>query len=60
MPVDPIYTDRNANTGEDLGASERVRIARQTIFHTAERPSQIVLPIVALPGPPVTSSSAGR
>ncbi len=52
--------DRNPNTGEDLGASERVRVARQTIFHTQERPSHIVLPVVALPGPAVASSSAGR
>jgi putative CocE/NonD family hydrolase len=41
----PQY-DRNPNTGEDLGASERVRIARQTIFHTPQQPSHIVLPVV--------------
>ncbi|PYU93137.1 MAG: X-Pro dipeptidyl-peptidase [Acidobacteria bacterium] len=52
--------DRNPNTGEDLGVSERVRVARQTIFHTAEQPSHIVLPIVTLPGPDVASSSSGR
>jgi len=52
--------DRNANTGEDLGVSERVRVARQTIFHTAEQPSHIVLPIVTLPGPDVASGSSGR
>ena len=26
--------DRNPNTGEDLGASDKVRIARQTVFHS--------------------------
>ena len=45
--------DRNPNTGEDLGASSRLRVARQTIHHTAERPSQLILPVVDLsdPGP---------
>ena len=41
--------DRNPNTGEDLGASDRFRVARQTIFHTPERPSHILLPVVPVP-----------
>jgi hypothetical protein len=41
--------DRNPNTGEDLGASDRVRIARQTVFHDSSRASHILLPVVDLP-----------
>jgi uncharacterized protein len=41
--------DRNPNTGEDLGSSNAVRTARQTVFHEAARPSHIVLPVVPLP-----------
>jgi uncharacterized protein len=41
--------DRNPNTGETFGSSSRVRIARQTIFHSADRASHIVLPVVAAP-----------
>lgn len=38
--------DRNLNTGEPLGKGIRVRTARQTIWHSAGRPSAIVLPVV--------------
>lgn len=41
--------DRNPNTGEDLGASDRVRIAKQTVFHSPDRPSHILLPVVPVP-----------
>lgn len=41
--------DRNPNTGEDLGASDRVRVARQTILHSARYPSHILLPVVEVP-----------
>jgi putative CocE/NonD family hydrolase len=41
--------DRNPNTGEAFGASSKTRVAKQTIFHTAQRPSHIVLPVVSLP-----------
>lgn len=41
--------DRNPNTGEDLGASSRVRIAAQTAHHGGGRDSHIVLPVVPLP-----------
>lgn len=41
--------DRNPNTGEDLGTSAKVRTARQTVFHTPERPSHVILPVVELP-----------
>ena len=40
--------DRNPNTGHPLGADgpQALRAAHQTIFHDAERPSHIVLPII--------------
>jgi putative CocE/NonD family hydrolase len=38
--------DRNLNTGEDIFTSTRMQIARQTVFHDAQRPSHILLPIV--------------
>ncbi len=44
----PQY-DRNPNTGEPLGSSAKLRVARQTVFHTPDRPSHIVLPIVEAP-----------
>ncbi|MEO7652153.1 MAG: CocE/NonD family hydrolase, partial [Bryobacteraceae bacterium] len=44
----PQY-DRNPNTGEALGSSDRLRVAKQTIFHTEGRRSHIVLPVVPAP-----------
>jgi predicted acyl esterase len=44
----PQY-DRNPNTGEDLGASDRLRTASQTIFHSGDTRSHIVLPLIDLP-----------
>ncbi|HEY3127817.1 MAG TPA: CocE/NonD family hydrolase [Acidobacteriota bacterium] len=41
--------DRNPNTGEDLGTSDKVRIATQTVFHSKEHPSHILLPVVEAP-----------
>ncbi|NOT62057.1 MAG: CocE/NonD family hydrolase [Acidobacteria bacterium] len=41
--------DRNPNTGEPFGQSAKVRVAKQTIFHTAGRASHILLPVVPLP-----------
>jgi uncharacterized protein len=41
--------DRNPNTGDAFGSSSRVRVARQTVFHTAARASHILLPVVRLP-----------
>jgi len=38
--------DRNPNTGEKLGQSDKVRIAHQTIFHGAAQASYIELPVV--------------
>ncbi len=41
--------DRNPHTGRPLGADgpDDLRPARQTVFHDAERPSHLTLPIVA-------------
>jgi hypothetical protein len=39
--------DRNLNTGEDIATGTRIEIARQTILHTSEYPSHILLPVIA-------------
>jgi putative CocE/NonD family hydrolase len=38
--------DRNPNTGDPLGSSDKVRIAVQTIHHGGKNSSHIVLPVV--------------
>lgn len=38
--------DRNHNTGLDEYTDPTLRTARQTVFHDAGRPSQLVLPII--------------
>jgi uncharacterized protein len=38
--------DRNPNTGEKFGTSAKVRVARQTVYHDAGRPSHILLPVI--------------
>jgi putative CocE/NonD family hydrolase len=38
--------DRNPNTGDPLGKSDKTRVATQTIYHSTARPSAIVLPVV--------------
>lgn len=38
--------DRNPNTGEPLGNSDKVRVAQQSIFHGGTRLSSIILPLV--------------
>ncbi len=52
----PQY-DRNPNTGEKLGDSDRLRIARQTIFHGPGGRSHIVLPVVEIPGVEATRTA---
>ncbi len=44
--------DRNPNTGEPFASSARVRTAAQTIHHSAERASHILLPVVPVPPKP--------
>jgi putative CocE/NonD family hydrolase len=41
----PKY-DRNLNTGEDIATGTRMQIAEQRIYHDAEHPSHVVLPII--------------
>jgi putative CocE/NonD family hydrolase len=38
--------DRNPNTGAKFGATKEVRAALQTVYHDAERPSHILLPVI--------------
>ena len=38
--------DRNPNTGAPFGTSDKVKVAEQTVFHDAERPSHILLPVI--------------
>ncbi len=38
--------DRNPNTGAPLGVDDRLESAQQTIHHSAEFPSHIVLPVI--------------
>jgi hypothetical protein len=38
--------DRNPNTGAAFGTTDKVRVAHQTVYHDAERPSHILLPVI--------------
>ena len=38
--------DRNPNTGAPLGEDDRLEAAEQTVHHSAEYPSHIVLPVI--------------
>jgi uncharacterized protein len=38
--------DRNPNTGAPFGTTAAVKVAHQTVYHDAERPSHIVLPVI--------------
>jgi uncharacterized protein len=38
--------DRNPNTGAKFGTTRELRVAQQTIYHDAERPSHIVMPVI--------------
>jgi uncharacterized protein len=40
--------DVNPNTGEPLNANTSWRVATNTVFHDADHPSRIILPVVAL------------
>jgi putative CocE/NonD family hydrolase len=41
----PKY-DRNLNTGESIAAGTRMAVAEQAIYHDAEHPSCVILPII--------------
>lgn len=38
--------DRNLNTGDNPGSDDLIRIANQTVYHTKEHPSHVLLPII--------------
>jgi len=38
--------DRNSNTGEAFATTAKVKVARQTVYHDAERPSHVLLPVI--------------
>lgn len=38
--------DRNPNTGAAFGTTDKVKVAQQIVYHDAERPSHIVLPVI--------------
>ncbi len=38
--------DRNHNTGNDYWSDTEFRVAHQTVFHSAEMPSRIILPVI--------------
>jgi uncharacterized protein len=38
---------RNLNTGEDVGTGTRMEVAKQTVLHTAQYSSHVLLPVVA-------------
>ena len=38
--------DRHPNTGAAFGTTSEVRVAQQTVFHDATRPSHILLPVI--------------
>ena len=38
--------DRNPNTGAKFGTTSEVKVANQTIYHDAARPSHILLPVI--------------
>ncbi|MGI8688061.1 MAG: CocE/NonD family hydrolase [Thermomicrobiales bacterium] len=40
--------DRNPNTGEEPGRSKAMVSALQTVFHSSEYPSRLVLPVIAM------------
>ena len=37
---------RNLNTGEDIGTGTRMQVAHQTVAHTGDFPTHIILPII--------------
>jgi hypothetical protein len=39
--------DRNPNTGAQFGTTDKVRVAQQTLYHDAERPSHVLLPVIS-------------
>jgi putative CocE/NonD family hydrolase len=44
--------DRNLNTGEDPATGTRMQSATQTVYHSAQYPSHVVLPVIPRGAPP--------
>jgi uncharacterized protein len=38
--------DRNLNTGKDYGKDGEIRVANQTVYHSREYPSHVLLPVI--------------
>lgn len=38
--------DRNLNTGKDYGKDAEIRVANQTVYHSREYPSHVLLPVI--------------
>ncbi len=38
--------DRNLNTGGNLYGETEMRVARQTVYHSADYPSHLILPVI--------------
>ena len=38
--------DRNPNTGEPFGMSDKIKIARQTVYHGGDHASYMLLPVI--------------
>ena len=45
----PKY-DRNLNTGEDIGTGTRMVTAENRVWHDADHPSRLVLPVIPSAG----------
>jgi putative CocE/NonD family hydrolase len=43
--------DVNPNTGEPLNQNQRWRVAQNTIYHDAQHPSRIILPVIPVTAP---------
>jgi putative CocE/NonD family hydrolase len=52
--------DRHPNTGEPFGTTGTVRVAQQTVFHDADRPSHILLPVIPRLQPARTATYGKR
>ncbi len=56
----PFY-DPNPNTGTPVATEDSLAVARQTVWHDAERPSRLILPVVEsrAPAAPTTRNEGG-
>ncbi|HEY7391796.1 MAG TPA: CocE/NonD family hydrolase [Bryobacteraceae bacterium] len=56
--------DRNLNTGEDPNTGTRIETAHQTVYHSAQYPTHIVLPVIPRTGTaaryPATAARVGK